>query len=151
MDDARRTAGAIQLVSEISPEDACAHFDTKLVARALKNIIRNALRYARTTVKVVIRQDAQHTEFTVEDDGPGIPQDQRAAIFEPFYRIDNSRRRESGGYGLGLAIVRRICDWTGADVSVEDSALGGALFRLRWVTSEIAVPAGAVRDPLDVA
>lgn len=137
MDDAQRSPGTAQLISEMQPPDATAHFDSKLVARALKNIIHNAQRYARTTVKVVVRQDAVHTDFTVEDDGPGIPLDQRAAIFEPFYRIDNSRQRDSGGHGLGLAIVGRICEWTQAQVSVEDSALGGALFRLRWVTSEI--------------
>jgi signal transduction histidine kinase len=137
IDDAQRSPGNVQLMSEVHPHDATAHFDAKLVARALKNIIHNAQRHARTTVKVVIHQDAVHTSFTVEDDGPGIPVDQRGAIFEPFYRIDNSRQRDSGGHGLGLAIVRRICEWTQAQVSVEDSPLGGALFRLRWVTSEI--------------
>jgi signal transduction histidine kinase len=137
MDDAQRSSSSAQLSSEVHPEDATAHFDAKLVARALENIIHNAQRHARTTVKVVIRQDPVHTDFTVEDDGPGIPAEQRAAIFEPFYRIDNSRQRDSGGHGLGLAIVKRICEWTQAQVSVEDSELGGARFRLRWVTSEI--------------
>lgn len=137
IDDAQRSPGSVQLIGEVHPLDATAHFDAKLVARALRNIIHNAQRHARSTVKIVIRQDAVYTKFTVEDDGPGIPVDQRAAIFEPFYRIDNSRQRDSGGHGLGLAIVRRICEWTQAQVSVEDSPLGGALFRLRWVTSEI--------------
>lgn len=137
VDDARTSPGNVQLISEVHPPDASAHFDSKLVARALKNIIHNAQRYAQTTVKVVVRQDGAHTNFTVEDDGPGIPANQRTAIFEPFYRIDDSRQRDSGGHGLGLAIVRRICEWTQAEVSVEDSPLGGALFRLRWVTSEI--------------
>lgn len=137
VDDAQQFTGDVRLISEVHPENPVAHMDAKLVARALTNIIRNALRHARTTVKVVIRQDREHTSFTVEDDGPGIPAEQRAAIFEPFYRIDNSRQRESGGHGLGLAIVRRICDWTHAEVSVEDSSLGGALFRLRWSTAEI--------------
>jgi signal transduction histidine kinase len=137
MNDVQRSPGSAQLISDVHPHDATAHFDARLVARALKNIIHNAQRHARTTVKVVIRQDGAHTDFTVEDDGPGIPAEQRAAIFEPFYRIDNSRQRDSGGHGLGLAIVRRICEWTQAEVTVEDSALGGALFRLRWVTSEI--------------
>lgn len=135
--DAHQEPGSAQLISEVCPRDATAHFDAKLVARALKNIIHNALRHAQTTVRVVISQDAVHTDFIVEDDGPGIPVEQRAAIFEPFYRIDNSRQRDSGGHGLGLAIVKRICEWTQAQVSVEDSALGGASFRLRWVTSEI--------------
>jgi signal transduction histidine kinase len=137
VDDAQQFAGEVRLLGEVHPDSALANLDAKLVARALKNIIRNALRHAATTVKVTIRQDAQYTSFTVEDDGPGIPAEQRAAIFEPFYRIDNSRQRESGGHGLGLAIVQRICDWTHAQISVEDSPLGGALFRLRWATSEI--------------
>ncbi len=137
VDDAQQFAGHIRLSSEVHPNSAIANLDAKLVARALKNIIRNALRHAGTTVKVTIRQDAQYTSFTVEDDGPGIPAEQRAAIFEPFYRIDNSRQRESGGHGLGLAIVQRICDWTNAEIRVEDSQLGGALFRLRWATSDI--------------
>jgi signal transduction histidine kinase len=137
MDDAQRSPASTRLISEVHPEDATAHFDDKLVARALKNIIHNAQRHARTTVKVTIRQDPVHTDFIVEDDGPGIPAEQRAAIFEPFYRIDDSRQRDSGGHGLGLAIVKRICEWTQAEVSVEDSSLGGALFRLRWVTSDI--------------
>lgn len=139
VDDAQQFAGDLRLLSEVQPENAAAHLDAKLVARALQNIIRNALRHARTTVRVAIRQDERHTSFTVEDDGPGIPAEQRAAIFEPFYRIDNSRTRESGGHGLGLAIVQRICDWTNAEISVEDSPLGGALFRLRWKTSEITI------------
>lgn len=141
VDDAQQFAGDLRLHSEVHPETAVAHMDSKLVARALKNIIRNALRHARSTVKVTIRQDSQFTSFIVEDDGPGIPAEQRAAIFEPFYRIDNSRQRESGGHGLGLAIVQRICNWTDAEIGVEDSPLGGALFRLRWKASSVAVPA----------
>jgi signal transduction histidine kinase len=143
VDDAQQFAGDIQLLSEVHPGNAVAHLDSKLVARALKNIIRNALRHAQKTVKVTLRQDQQATSFTVEDDGPGIPAEQRAAIFEPFYRIDNSRQRESGGHGLGLAIVQRICDWTDAEIGVEDSPLGGALFRLHWKTSAVTVPGAA--------
>lgn len=144
-DDLRELAGSTELVGDVHPSTALAYFDAKLVARALTNIIRNALRHARSTVKITIRQDAEHTDFIIEDDGPGIPAEQRAAIFEPFYRIDNSRHRDSGGHGLGLAIVQRICDWTNARITVEDSTLGGALFKLRWETNEIAasVPDGA--------
>ena len=139
LEDAQKSADDTQLIGDVQPEDALAHLDAKLVARALKNIIRNGQRHARSTVKVMIRQDAQHTDIIVEDDGPGIPPEQRSSIFEPFYRIDNSRHRESGGHGIGLAIVQRICEWTNARITVEDSALGGALFRIRWLTHQIAV------------
>lgn len=131
MRDAQRSAGAIRLVSEIKTGSATASLDSQLMARALRNVIRNALRHARTTVRVTIGEFGGCTELIVEDDGPGIPPDRRHAIFEPFYRIDSSRQRESGGYGLGLAIVKRICEWHRTEVIVAESALGGALFRLR--------------------
>lgn len=134
--DVQRSSGEKSLRSAVHPADAVAHFDAKLMSRALKNVARNALRHARSSVAIEIRQDAQHTDIIVEDDGPGIPPDQRAAVFEPFYRIDSSRQRESGGHGLGLAIVKRICDWNRAEVSVGESALGGALLRFRWASGE---------------
>ncbi len=69
----------------------------------------------------------------VEDDGPGIPEKDRSRIFEPFARLDDSRTRASGGYGLGLSIVQRIAFWHGGSVDVTRSAeLGGACFTFRW-------------------
>jgi len=91
--------------------------------------------HARTAVRVTAVESAAGLSVCVEDDGPGIPEDQRKAIFEPFYRIDSTAagagNRELGGYGLGLAIVHRICEWHGATVSVSESALGGAKFEIR--------------------
>jgi two-component system sensor histidine kinase RstB len=71
--------------------------------------------------------------MTVEDDGNGIPEAERDTVFKAFTRIDDSRNRETGGYGLGLAIVARIAELHGGNASVESSAeLGGAKFVLRW-------------------
>jgi signal transduction histidine kinase len=109
--------------------------DPQLMARAIKNILRNAVCHARVVVRVSASETAAGLSVCVEDDGPGVPEDQRKAIFEPFYRIDSSPpgadNRESGGYGLGLAIVHRICEWHGATVSVGESALGGAKFEIQ--------------------
>jgi signal transduction histidine kinase len=126
-----RSANAPELSSEINTQRAVATFDAQLMARALSNIIRNALRYARSAIRVTIADNGGRLELTVEDDGPGIPLPLREAIFEPFYRIDPSRQRQSGGHGLGLAIVKRICDWHRVEVTVASSPLGGALFRLQ--------------------
>ena len=68
----------------------------------------------------------------VDDDGPGIPEDKREHIFDAFKRIDDSRDRGTGGYGLGLSIVQRITSWHGGDVSVADSPSGGASLIMRW-------------------
>jgi two-component system sensor histidine kinase RstB len=67
----------------------------------------------------------------VEDDGPGIPAAARSEVFKPFARLDDSRTRRSGGYGLGLSIVQKVMAWHGGSVMVDASAaLGGARFTL---------------------
>jgi two-component system OmpR family sensor kinase len=71
-------------------------------------------------------------EIWVDDDGIGIPDDERERIFEPFYRLDRSRDRATGGFGLGLAISRRALEAQGGTLTVESSPLGGARFRL-WL------------------
>jgi signal transduction histidine kinase len=99
--------------------------------RLLANLLDNALRYAgRASVQV--SNTPTHIVLDVDDDGPGIPADQRQAVFEPFVRLERSRSRETGGSGLGLAIVRRIAEAHGGEVEVLDSPLGGARFQVRW-------------------
>ncbi|HEM7888070.1 MULTISPECIES: ATP-binding protein [Burkholderia] len=103
--------------------------DPKLVARALLNLIRNGARYASRTVLLAAASDASGAlVLSVDDDGPGIPAAERARVFEPFQRLDSSRDRQTGGFGLGLAIVRRVAQVHGGDVRLEDSPLGGARF-----------------------
>ncbi|KUY56125.1 ATP-binding protein [Burkholderia sp. RF2-non_BP3] len=103
--------------------------DPKLVARALLNLIRNGARYASRTVLLSATHDATGAlVLSVDDDGPGIPVAERARVFEPFQRLDSSRDRQTGGFGLGLAIVRRVALVHGGDVRLEDSPLGGARF-----------------------
>ncbi|KVF76479.1 histidine kinase [Burkholderia sp. FL-7-2-10-S1-D7] len=103
--------------------------DPKLVARALLNLIRNGARYASRTVLLSATHDASGAlVLSVDDDGPGIPVSERARVFEPFQRLDSSRDRQTGGFGLGLAIVRRVALVHGGDVRLEDSPLGGARF-----------------------
>ncbi|WP_298443025.1 ATP-binding protein [uncultured Ferrimonas sp.] len=75
-----------------------------LLQRLLENPLRNALRYARSQVHITLRDGQDQLELLIEDDGPGVPADQLDAIFKPFHRVDDARDRDSGGWGLGLAI-----------------------------------------------
>ena len=68
----------------------------------------------------------------VDDDGPGIPQEDRDRIFEAFSRLDESRDRQSGGHGLGLAIAKRIIEAHKGKISVGTSPSGGARFTITW-------------------
>ncbi|EGI76393.1 ATP-binding protein [Hylemonella gracilis] len=103
--------------------------DARLVARALLNLLRNSMRYARRTILLRAEAGAAGAlRLSVEDDGPGIPPDARVRVFEPFYRQDASRDRHTGGFGLGLSIVRRVALVHGGDVVLEESTNGGARF-----------------------
>ena len=96
------------------------------VREILTNLIDNAIRYTPSggAVTVQIRAHEDRVTLTVEDNGPGIPVDQRERVFERFYRLDN---RHSGGCGLGLPIVRRFADRIGAHVSLHTPSSGQGL------------------------
>ncbi|WP_085583839.1 MULTISPECIES: ATP-binding protein [unclassified Pseudomonas] len=104
--------------------------DPRLTARALQNLLRNAMRYCEKRIQVGVQVCPKGCEIWVDDDGIGIPDDERERIFEPFYRLDRSRDRATGGFGLGLAISRRALEAQGGTLTVESSPLGGARFRL---------------------
>lgn len=106
--------------------------DYRYLSRAASNLLRNAVRYARREVQVQVgRQDGAAT-LHVDDDGPGIPVAEREHLFEPFARLDKSRDRQSGGFGMGLAIVRQIARWHGGSATISESRLGGARVSLSW-------------------
>lgn len=106
--------------------------EPRFMARAVINLLRNAIRYAQRRVEVSLVRCEGGYEVLVNDDGPGVPVEGREKIFEPFARLDASRDRRTGGFGLGLALVRRVSQWHGGQVEVADSQWGGASFRLTW-------------------
>ena len=109
-----------------------ADIDFRYIHRAVQNLVGNACRYAdgRITVRFSATQDTCRVD--VDDDGPGIPEDQWDRVFSAFSRLDDSRTRKSGGYGLGLSIVRRIMYWHNGRAMVSHSPMGGARFSLVW-------------------
>lgn len=92
--------------------------------RALANVVSNACKYAKN-VWVTVEGDADAIEIIVDDDGPGIPAEQRDEVFRPFYRLEKSRNPKTGGLGLGLAIAQDIIHAHGGEVLLEDSPKGG--------------------------
>lgn len=120
-------------ISEASERWAHADVEPRYLHRAVQNLVGNAARYAASQVRVSCQLDEQTCRIDVEDDGPGIPEQDWEKVFTAFARLDDSRTRTSGGYGLGLSIVRRILYWHGGQAFVNRSeTLGGARFSLVW-------------------
>ena len=110
-----------------------AEAEPRYIHRAIQNLVGNATRYASARVLVECSFDEQTMRIDVQDDGEGIPEEDWDKVFTAFARLDDSRTRKSGGYGLGLSIVRRILYWHGGQAFVGRSEkLGGACFTLVW-------------------
>ncbi|RQM57368.1 two-component system sensor histidine kinase RstB [Aeromonas enteropelogenes] len=118
-----------ELVFELQPIDMPWCGDQRLLARAVENLIGNALRYAEHRVVFTISRLQDRYLLEVSDDGPGIEPQLASQIFEPFVRLDKSRDRRTGGSGLGLAIVRSITRHHGGEVALLPGD-GGARFCL---------------------
>ena len=116
------------------PETQKVDLDRKAMPYALRNLLRNAFKYANRQIAVSAHLDGEQIVLHVDDDGIGIPEGEREHIFSAFTRLDRSRDRSTGGYGLGLAIARRVLELHGGTALAEASPLGGARFTLRWKT-----------------
>ena len=99
--------------------------DPAALRRLFDNVLNNACQYA-THVAVTVNVRNGHVLVSVDDNGPGIPETERLAVFEPFYRLDQSRSRSTGGSGLGLAIAKQIANAHGGTISIDASPMGGA-------------------------
>jgi two-component system sensor histidine kinase CpxA len=101
--------------------------DAQLLASAIENVVRNALRYTAdgTAVEIAVTSAAGRARIAVRDRGPGVPASELERIFEPFYRVSESRGRDSGGDGVGLAITARVLAAHGGTASASNRADGG--------------------------
>jgi signal transduction histidine kinase len=104
----------------------------RFLERAVCNLLQNAARHTRQRIDVTLETEGNNCTIHVDDDGPGVALADRQRIFEPFVRLVDSKESEAEGYGLGLAIVRRVAQWHGGRVTVENAPIGGARFTLRW-------------------
>jgi two-component system osmolarity sensor histidine kinase EnvZ len=99
-------------------------------ARLLDNVIGNAFRYA-STVSLNARHGGGMLTITIDDDGPGIPEEKREEVFKPFVRLDTARNQDESGTGLGLSIARDIARSHGGDIALQDSPMGGLRVLIR--------------------
>lgn len=113
------------------PTRCTASIDAHYLERAIQNLLVNAKRYGKNQVVLTLQASSDELVIQVEDDGTGIPAHQREAILQPFVRLDESRSKGRGGFGLGLAIVSRIVSWHRGSIRIDDSMLGGAMFVVR--------------------
>lgn len=110
---------------ELEPvsEQLVLQADCARLYSVLSNILENALKYSlpdSQPIRVSVRQYGDSIEIRVDDDGPGIPESDLPHLFEPFYRVDRSRSRRTGGYGLGLSLCQRIVLAHGGSLSIEN-------------------------------
>ena len=124
----------IKRIEAVTIEPCQIFVDTRLIHRAIENIVRNALHYSPADQKVSVSlqyNDARnHIFIDIIDHGPGVPEDQLEKIFNPFYRVDTSRTKKTGGYGLGLAIASRAVHLNHGEIIAKNIKEGGLLVRI---------------------
>src|SRR5947209_13487129 len=122
--------------------------NVSLLHSAVENVVRNAIRYTqeRSSVEIELKNEmrggVREAVLRVSDSGPGVPNDALAKLFEPFYRLDEARGRQTGGVGLGLAITERAVRFHGGKVSACNRAEGGLMIEIRLplITGERITP-----------
>lgn len=144
VDETNALGKNVQVESHGLSKKIMAVADRRYLHRVLQNLAGNATRYADNTIRISAGINKQYAYISVEDDGQGIPEKDREKVFMPFSRLDDSRTRSSGGYGLGLSIVSRIAFWFDGHMSVDESPdLGGARFMMHWPVKPL--PTGFIK------
>jgi two-component system OmpR family sensor kinase len=121
----------LQISADVQSDAAAVRCDVHLIETVLRNLLYNATRYAKHSIKVAFTSYDGVNRLLVDDDGPGIPPADRSRVFESFVQLERTAGRKAG-FGLGLAIVKRAIEWHGGEVSVVESPLGGARFCVTW-------------------
>jgi signal transduction histidine kinase len=112
-----------------------AEVDAEQLRSVMRNLLENAVKYSLAdskTIQVTVAARGDGVHVRVTDDGVGIPREDGERIFEPFFRVDRSRSKESGGYGLGLSICRRVMEAHGGQIALEPGNGRGSTFVLRF-------------------
>lgn len=127
---ARDAAPTKKIETEFPETPAQFYARPMALARAFGNIIENAARYAKKKIKITEHDTADTVEVTIEDDGPGIPDDRKRDAMRPFVRLDEARGAKTGGTGLGLSIAQTAIENHGGQIFLENSELGGLKVRI---------------------
>lgn len=119
----------VRIVLDLPDGPVWVAMEDKALGRVIANLLGNAIRYGERAF-AGIEADGARVVLVIEDQGPGIPPEERERVFEPFHRLEVSRNRESGGTGLGLTIVRRLVERHGGTIELATSRHGGLAVRL---------------------
>jgi len=122
----------------LTPSEVWLEIDREKIKTVLRNLLENARKFSlpdSRPIEIAIEDAAGAIVVRVRDDGPGIPDSDLPNLFEPFYRVDRSRSRKTGGYGLGLSICKRIMEAHGGSIAVTNNPQRGASFILTFLTS----------------
>ena len=117
------------------PEVIPADLDAEQIKIVLNNVLDNAVKYSRPDsqpVRIQFQRQGPYAIIRIQDDGIGIPEEELPFIFEPFYRVDKSRSKRTGGYGLGLSLCKTIMEAHGAKITVDSSAGEGTTILLHF-------------------
>jgi signal transduction histidine kinase len=136
--DLRETGGQVEIAGTGAKPYPGA---PQALKRCLGNLVENAVKYGRSA-RVLIDDNDARLEIRVQDAGPGLPPDQLERVFEPFYRAEHSRSRETGGTGLGLTIARGIAEAHGGELSLRNREGGGLEATLRLPRKPVLDPQG---------
>jgi len=110
------------------PETCYLMLDPERIKIVLKNLLENAFKYARPAsqpVEITLEITEKTVRLNIKDDGIGIPEDHLPYLFEPFYRVDKSRSKKTGGYGLGLGLCKKIMEAHGGQIELSNEKTGG--------------------------
>jgi len=121
----------LSISTDVQSDATAVVCDVHLFESVLKNLLYNASRYAKRQINVTFSCRAGTNQLIVDDDGPGIPPQERERVFESFVQLDKAQGRKAG-FGLGLAIVKRAIEWHDGKVEVSMSPLGGARVCATW-------------------
>jgi two-component system, OmpR family, sensor histidine kinase CpxA len=121
------------VIEQKVPANLTVIANAELLQRALSNLLRNAIHYAgqAAPIKVTAWQEGETTVLEVMDQGPGVPTESLSRLFDPFYRVDLSRTRETGGVGLGMTIVKTCVESCGGRVEAANRPEGGLQVQIR--------------------
>jgi signal transduction histidine kinase len=137
--EVRRVFGDAEpgLVVDDLPDRLFAKFNPDLTRLVFRNVIENALKYSRESTKPVAMRatlDPDKVVVEIRDSGPGIPAEEQDRVFEPFYRLDKSRQRGTGGFGLGLHFCRKVMAAQNGAIRLESAPHDGTTVFLEFGT-----------------
>jgi signal transduction histidine kinase len=118
-------------------KDLYLKIDKERIKTVFRNIFENAIKFSKPKskpVQILIIEDGNELQVNIKDDGIGIPEEELENIFEPFYRVDKSRSKKTGGYGLGLALCKKIMEAHGGSIHILNNKEGGLTVELRFIS-----------------